>query len=114
MTGPVDWAVLIFLGSIAIGSMGIAWGAAWRVRGMIAAYELKFDLALAGLQRAIEDRNFLIKYELAIADLTKDVRHMKANLDHHSIIYQEMHDDLLKAKEEVTRLGKIVNGVGKY
>ena len=39
---------------------------------------------------------------------------MKANLDHHSIIYQEMHDDLLKAKEEVTRLGKIVNGVGKH
>lgn len=106
MSGPVEWGVLIFLVLLVIASFGFA----WRSRSALAAYELKYDLAIAALSRAIEDRNFLLKYDLSVADLTKDVRHLKANLAQHAIIYGEMHDDLIRAQAEVQRLGKIVNG----
>jgi len=86
MTGSVEWAVLIFMGCLAIGSMGLA----WKVRGYLAAFELKYDLS--------------------IADLTKDVRHLKNNLAQHIIIYGEMHDDVIRSQAEVQRLAKIVNG----
>ena len=106
MSGPVEWAVLIFMAAVTIGSMGVA----WRARGLVASYELKYDLALAALHDEIEDRNFLLKYDLAIADLTKDVRHLKGNLAHHTQVYQEMHDDLIRAQAEMARLSKLVNG----
>lgn len=106
MSGPIEWAVLVFVGSLTLGAMGLA----WRARSFLARYELKYDMALAALSRAIEDRNFLLRYDLAIADLTKDVRHLKGNLDQHAVISAEMHDDLIRTQAEVARLGKIVNG----
>ena len=42
MSGPVEWAVLIFLGGLASGCLYVAWTA----RGLLAKYELKYDLAL--------------------------------------------------------------------
>jgi len=113
MTGPVEWAVLSFVVAIALGCMGIAWSA----RGIVARYELrllKFEdevkLSLVQIHNEIEDRNFLLKYDLAINDLTKDVRHTKKAIEQHAVIFHELHDDLIRAQEEVKRLGKIVNG----
>jgi hypothetical protein len=106
MSGPVEWAVLLFLSGLAGGSMWLAWTA----RGLLADYQLKYDLAIAGLLNAVQDRNFLLKYDLSIADLMKDMRHTRANLDHHAIITRDIHDRLIMAEAELKRLGKIVNG----
>lgn len=113
MYGPVEWSVLIFICAIVGGSLGIGLGGvvvAWRARGLLADYELKYDRALAVLHNEIQDRNFLLRYDLDIADLTKDVRHAKGNLEYHAKIYAEMHDQILLAQFEVARLGKLVNG----
>ena len=106
MEGPVQWAVLIFMGSLALGSMGLA----WKVRGWLAAHQEEINKSLAALANSINDRNFLLKYDLAIADLTKDVRHTKANLEQHGKIFGDLHDDVIRMQSEVARLGKIVNG----
>jgi hypothetical protein len=106
MSGPVEWAVLIFLAGIAGGSMTLAWIA----RGMIARYELRYDLAIASLNNAIQDRNFLIKYDISIADLMKDVRQSKTDVDRHAIIVHDMVERLIMAEAEIRRLAKIVNG----
>lgn len=106
MSGNVEWAVLIFLGGIAGGCLWIAWNA----RGILAEYERKYDAAMAALQRAIEDRNFLVKYDLSIADMTKDIRHAKNNIEQHGVIFNELHDDFLRVRFEVDRLTKLVNG----
>ena len=82
MSGTVEWAVLIFVGGIAAGCMIVAWNA----RGM-------FN-----------------KYDLSIADVTKDVRHLKNNFDQHKIAAGDDHDKLIRVESEVARLGKIVNG----
>jgi len=106
MSGTVEWAVLIFLGGIAAGSMTLAWAA----RGILARFESKYDASLAALSRDVQDRNFLVKYDLAIARLEKDLEHDKNNLKHHAVMSGEMHDDLLKVQFELARLGKLVNG----
>lgn len=106
LSGNVEWAVLIFLGGIAGGCLWIAWSA----RGVLAGYERKYDAAIAALQRAIEDRNFLMKYDLSIADMTKDIRHAKNNIEQHGVIFNELHDDFLRVRFEVDRLTKLVNG----
>ena len=82
MTGPVEWAVLIFMGVLVLGAMGFA----WRTRGLIADRDIDIEL------------------------LKKDVRHLKGNLAQHSEIFADMHDDFLKVGFEVERLAKIVNG----
>lgn len=104
--GPVTWALVFFVGSLASSSMLIA----WRARELLAKYELKYDLALAELNNAIQDRNFLGKYDLAIADLQKDVRHTKNNVEQHAVIFGELSDDVIRAQAELQRIGKIVNG----
>jgi hypothetical protein len=86
MEGVVQWAALIFVSAIALGAIAVA----WKARDFIAALQ--------------------IKYELAIADLVKDVRHLKGNLAQHAVNYTEMHDDQIRLKAEVDRLTKIVNG----
>jgi len=106
VSGPVEWVILIFVGSIAASSMIIA----WQARGFLARYELKYDLALAALSNAIQDRNFLSKYDLAIADMTKDIRHTKNNVQQHAEIFAELHDDFIRVQAEVQRLTKLVNG----
>ena len=83
---------------------------AWQARGMLAKYELKYDLGLAALNNAVQDRNFLAKYDLALADLQKDVRHTKANVDLHGVAYNELSDDFIRLQAEVQRLAKLVNG----
>lgn len=106
MIGPVEWAALIFVCTVAIGGFAVA----WRGRGMFSDQQIKHDAEIASLSNAIQDRNFLLKFELSIADLTKDVRHAKANLEHYAVIFGELHDAVIRLDAEVTRLGKIVNG----
>ena len=77
---------------------------------MIAEQKQKHDMDVSGLSNAIQDRNFLIDVRLSIADLTKDVRHLKANLAQHGQNYSEMHDDFIRLQDEVARLGKLING----
>lgn len=86
MEGAVQWAALIFVSAIALGSIGVS----WRARGFIAELQLK--------------------YELAIADLVKDVRHLKTNLAQHGVNYAEMHTEHIRLQAEVARLTKLVNG----
>lgn len=93
MQGPMEWAVFIFMGALVLGSMGIA----WRTRGLIAT-------------RDIANAAALTLRDLAIADLTKDVRHLKGNLAQHANNYADMHDEQIRLGAEVQRLGKIVNG----
>lgn len=113
MEGTVQWAVLIFMGMLVLGSMGIAWAA----RGILAAnaaaishLSAKVDTAVAALSNAVTDRNFLIKYDLTDTTLRNDLEHLKNNFKLHQVISGEMHDDLIRLHAEVTRLGKIVNG----
>jgi hypothetical protein len=106
MSGPVEWAVLVFLAGLASGSMWLAWVA----RGMIARYELKYDLAIAALWNGIQDRNFLLKYELALAELSKDSALFKSRIDQETAFQRGIQDRLIMAEAELRRLGKIVNG----
>lgn len=46
----------------------------------------------------------------ALADLTKDVRHNKGNLEQHTLIYRELSDSVIRLQKDVERLVKIVNG----
>ncbi len=111
MDGNVEWAALTFGCTVAMASFGIA----WRARGLLSDQQSRHDASIASLSNAIQDRNFLLKFELAIADLTKDVRHAKANLEHYATIFGELHDEVIRLGAEVGRLGKIVNGKGdKY
>lgn len=113
MEGPVQWAVLSFFGGVAV-ACAIA---GFVTRGFFAGYDAKiaelkshFNISIAGLSNAIQDRNFLIDIKMAIADITKDVRHLKANFEQHQIAAGEEHDLLGRIDSEVTRIGKIVNG----
>jgi len=45
-------------------------------RGILARFESKYDASLAHYL-GIADRNFLVKYDLAIARLEKDLEHDK-------------------------------------
>lgn len=113
MTGAVQWPVLLFVAGLVVACLGVGIGGvavAWRLRGLLGDYQTKYDLALVSLHNAVQDRNFLLKYDLALADIGKDVRHTKNNLEAHGQIVSEMHDDLIRALAELTRLGRIVNG----
>jgi len=61
-------------------------------------------------RRQIQDRNFLIKYDLSIGGLEKELQHLKNNFKQHQIASAEEHDDLIRSKSEIDRLGKIING----
>jgi len=110
MSGPVEWAVLIFVVVLAIGCLATA----WKARGELASYQSKYDLALAALSRDIQDRNHLVKYDLANERLTADLTHLKNNFNTHKEsayeLYRADHDNLIRAQAELDRLGKIVNG----
>lgn len=113
MSETLEWTVLAFLGSLVAASMGIA----WRARSILAENELKiavltakYDIALAALANDIADRNFLSRYDLSIADLMKDVRHLKNNFEQHKSAAGLMHDDMIRTQAEIVRLAKIVNG----
>jgi hypothetical protein len=113
MSGAVEWPVLIFVAGLVVTCLGIGIGGvtvAWRLRGLFADYQIKYDLQLVALHNSVQDRNFLIKYDLQLADHAKDIRHTKGNLDQHAEIMGEMHDDLIRAQAELIRLAKIVNG----
>ena len=113
MSGPVEWAVLIFVVVLAMSSFGYA----WKVRSAIADYQIdraerdgKYDMALAALQRDLQDKAPINKHEVQISDISKDVRHIKKNLEQHGVIYSELRDDVIVAKAEIARISKIVNG----
>lgn len=135
MFSAAEWAALSFLA----GLLGACLWIAWQARGMLADSDLKaatdrarydaalaalgskHDLAMAALSRDIANRNFLLNYDLAIADLTKDVRHLKGNLEQHGNIFLETrkedqelsktrHEEYLRTKWELDRLVKLVNG----
>lgn len=78
----MEWGIFSAIGGIVAGAIVLA----WFIRGILASRDL------------------------IIADLTKDVRHLKGNLAQHAINYGEMHDDMIRTQAEVQRLGKIVNG----
>lgn len=86
MTGPVEWAALVFLCSLMVGCLGLA----WRARGAMAALE--------------------IRYEVKFAELEKDVRHNKANTAQHAIINSEMREDVAVLKSQVERHARLLNG----
>lgn len=109
----MQWAVLIFMGAVALGSMGLA----WRARGILAANELeianlkiRYDQVWAALSNALQDRNFLVKYDLADISLRADLDHLRNNFRQHQDYAGHMHDDVIRLQSEVARLGKLING----
>lgn len=86
MTGPVEWAVLLFVVSLIVGTAVMM----WRVRSYISAIELRFELKLAEFQ--------------------KDIRHLKGNVAQQGIIGNDLLQEQIKMQAEVNRLAKLVNG----
>lgn len=49
-------------------------------------------------------------HAVAIADLTKDVRHLKNSLEVHSNIYKDLNDQVIRLGKDIERISKLVNG----
>lgn len=86
MTGPVEWAVLIFIVTLILGAGSIAWAVRGYVSGVVT------------------------KLEIAQASFDKDIRHLKGNFQQHGNILDETRDDVIGMKKDIERLSKIVNG----
>jgi|SRR5882724_8019258 len=113
MEGPVQWALLSFLGGIAV-TCAIG---GFITRGFFAGYDTKiaelkshYDIIAASLSNAIQDRNFLQKYDSVDQNLRNDLDHLKNNFKQHQMAASEDHDNMIRMQSEVDRLGKIVNG----
>lgn len=86
MTGPVEWAALVFVCTLMLAAVGIA----WRARGILA------------------DLQILIAVK--VAELEKDARHNKGNIAQHAIINSEMQQDVAVLKSQVERHARLLNG----
>lgn len=86
MSGPVEWAALVFFCSLMASALGIA----WRARGILA--DIQIQIA--------------VKFN----DFEKDIRHTKRNVEQHAVIGKELNDDMVGLKKDVARLDKLVNG----
>lgn len=113
MEGPVQWALLSFLGGVAV-TCAIG---GFIARGFIAGYDDKiadlknhYDSIASALSNAIQDRNFLQKYDFVDLALRNDLDHLKNNFKQHQIAAAEDHDDMIRLQGEVARIGKIING----
>ena len=86
MAGPVEWAVLIFVCFLMLGSLGIA----WRARGVLS--DLQIQIA--------------VKF----SEFEKDIRHMKRNVEQHSVIGADFQKEQISLRKDVDRIAKLVNG----
>lgn len=85
MAGPVEWAALTFIGVLLIAAIKVAWNA----RSELAAYQQAIDTRLSTEK---------LQFELRIAALERDMRHTKANVKQHGIIYSDMLLDVDRLK----------------
>lgn len=44
-----------------------------------------------------------------LAGISKDVRHTKNAVKQHAVIFEDMHEDVIRMEAEVKRIGDIVN-----
>lgn len=75
MSGPVEWAALIFIGGLLIAAIV----SSWRARDAVAKFQLDIELRLAALE--------------------KDMRHTKAAVKQHGDIGGEMLRDVERLKD---------------
>ncbi|KRQ99296.1 hypothetical protein [Bradyrhizobium valentinum] len=50
------------------------------------------------------------QHALALAEVIKDVRHIKRNFELHQQIYKDLNDQVIRLEKDVERLNKAVNG----
>jgi hypothetical protein len=50
------------------------------------------------------------KYDVALAEFIKDIRHLKRNFELHQQIYKDLNDEVIRLQKDVERLSKIMNG----
>lgn len=86
VAGPVEWAALVLLCTLLLGSLSIA----WRARGILADVQ--------------------IQIAVKIAELEKDVRHSKNNILQHAVIGSELMRDVAVLKNQVERHARVLNG----
>lgn len=74
MSGPVEWAALIFIGGLLIAAIV----SSWRARDAVAKFQLDIELRLAALEKDMRHTKAAVKQHGDIgADMLRDVDRLK-------------------------------------